>query len=281
MVVFPGSKINLGLNILRRRADGYHDIATCMIPVGWSDVLEAVASQNGHTELHQSGYALDCPPADNLIMKAYRMLAEDYDVKPLDIYIHKCVPSGAGLGGGSADAAWTLRVISDLCDLKLDDEKLASYAGRLGSDCPFFIFNRPMICEGTGTNMTPTVIPSAAGLWVAVVKPPIHISTAAAYAGVTPGEPEVELRDALAMPTSLWKEVLRNDFETSLAKDFPEIAGIKRHFYERGATYCSLSGSGSAVYALFADKDSATQALSSLPYTDRYLGQLPLNPSLL
>lgn len=275
MVVFPGAKINLGLNILRRLPSGFHEIETCMVQVEWSDVLEVVPSRSDHTTLTQSGLQLDCAPADNLIMKACRLLAADHALPSLDIFLEKCVPSGAGLGGGSADAAFTLRAINEVCGLQLDDRRLADYAARLGSDCPFFIYNRPMICTGTGIEMEPVDIPQIAGKWVLIVKPDLHISTAEAYRGATPRIPEHTLRDLLARPIEMWSELLHNDFEDSLSPKYPVIPRLKAVMYDAGAIYSSLSGSGSAVYGIFGDEESARAAKSAIEGCSAAVVRLP------
>lgn len=275
MVVFPGAKINLGLNILRRLPSGFHEIETCMVQVEWSDVLEVVPSRSDHTTLTQSGLQLDCAPADNLIMKACRLLAADHALPSLDIFLEKCVPSGAGLGGGSADAAFTLRAINEVCGLQLDDRRLADYAARLGSDCPFFIYNRPMICTGTGIEMEPVDIPQIAGKWVLIVKPDLHISTAEAYRGATPRIPEHTLRDLLARPIEMWSELLHNDFEDSLSPKYPVIPRLKAVMYDAGAIYSSLSGSGSAVYGIFGDEESARAAKSAIEGYSAAVVRLP------
>lgn len=275
MVVFPGAKINLGLNILRRLPSDFHEIETCMVQVEWSDVLEVVPSRSDHTTLTQSGLQLDCDPADNLIMKACRLLAADHALPSLDIFLEKCVPSGAGLGGGSADAAFTLRAINEVCGLQLDDRRLADYAARLGSDCPFFIYNRPMICTGTGIEMEPVDIPQIAGKWVLIVKPDLHISTAEAYRGATPHVPGHTLRDLLARPIEMWRELLHNDFEDSLSPKYPVIPRLKAVMYDAGAIYSSLSGSGSAVYGIFGDEESARAAKSAIEDCSAAVVRLP------
>lgn len=277
MVVFPGAKINLGLNILRRLPSGFHEIHTCMVPVAWSDVLEAVPSQANDTTLVQTGIQLDCSPADNLIMKAYRLLAADFALPALDIYLEKCVPSGAGLGGGSADAAFTLRLINDICHLRLSDSTLAQYAARLGSDCPFFIYNRPMLCSGTGTEMSAIHLPQIAGNWVLIVKPDVHISTAEAYGGTTPHIPSRSLGEVLAQPIEQWRQLLHNDFEDSLSPKYPIIPQLKSVMYESGAIYSSLSGSGSAVYGIFATEEGARAAKSAISGCISTVVRLPLN----
>lgn len=254
MIVFPNAKINLGLDILSRRPDGYHEISTVMAPVGWHDVLEVVPSRGGKTTLTVSGNTVDCPPEKNLVMKAYRAMAELVEGLPaVDIYLRKIIPDGAGLGGGSADAAFTIRALNTLFSLDFPDEKLAEVAASIGADCPFFIYNKPMMATGIGTDLAPAVLPSDIyRMKLAIVKPPVGVSTARAYAGVSPARPAVELADAISRPFSEWNGTVKNDFEKSVFAAAPEIEAVKRGLAEMGAVYVSMSGSGSAVYAFFA-----------------------------
>lgn len=249
-----------------------------MVPTGWTDVLEAVPSTSGNTTLHQSGIALDCDPADNLIMRAYRLMEADYKLPALDIYLCKCVPSGAGLGGGSADAASMLRLINDMAHLHISDERLAEYAARLGADCPFFIYNSAMMCEGIGTDTYRIDVPQLAGMWVAIAKPDVHISTAEAYRGTVPHKPKRGIRDILNMPMCEWREWLHNDFEDSLSEKYPYIKEVKEHLYSCGAIYASLSGSGASVYGLFTDEVCARAAIERLPMEQKIVVRLPVNP---
>ena len=182
MVVFPNAKINLGLNITSRREDGYHILTSIMLPIGWHDILEIVPSNYGATTLTTSGNKVDCPPESIIVMKAYRALANHAKLPSVNIYLRKIIPDGAGLGGGSADAAFTLKALNNMFKLNYSDDELAEIASTLGADCPFFIYNRPMIAEGIGTDLTPTDISVLSGKTLLIVKPDIHISTAEAYA---------------------------------------------------------------------------------------------------
>lgn len=260
MVVFPNAKINIGLNITGRRPDGYHNLETVMIPAGWSDVLEIVPAKGADTTLTLSGRRVDCDPEKNLVMKAYRALDAVEPLPPVDIYLRKIIPDGAGLGGGSADASFTLVALNRMFDLGLSDATLSEIAAGLGADCPFFIHNRPMLATGTGTDLTAVDIPQLQGLTLLIVKPQVKISTAEAYAGVTPARPAEALSDLILEPVGNWRGKIVNDFEKSLDARFPIIREIKEALYNGGAMYASLSGSGSAVYGIF-DDDRLTEHL--------------------
>lgn len=254
MIVFPNAKINIGLDIERKRPDGYHDIVTVMVPIGWTDVLEIVPSRSGESSLTVSGRTIDCPPEKNLVMKAYRLMAEQTQLPPVDVYLRKIIPDGAGLGGGSADAAFMLTALDSMFGMQLGDERLMEMASRLGADCPLFIRNEPMLCTGTGTTMEPFPIDLSA-YRIAVVKPRAGVSTAEAYAAVTPSVSAVALAERLRCPIESWQETVVNDFEVSVGLRVPEVIAIKRRLREAGAVYASMSGSGSAVYGIFpADK---------------------------
>ena len=254
MIVFPNAKINLGLDILSRRPDGYHEISTVMVPVGWHDVLEVVPSRSGKTTLTVTGNAVDCPTEKNLVMKAYRALDEVAGgLPPVDIYLRKIIPDGAGLGGGSADAAFTIRALNTLFSLGFSHDKLGEVAATIGADCPFFIYNKPMMATGIGTDLAPVVLPSEIyRMKLVIVKPPVGVSTARAYAGVSPTRPNVDLADAISRPLSEWNGTVKNDFEKSVFAAAPEIETVKGGLADMGAVYVSMSGSGSAVYAFFA-----------------------------
>ena len=266
MITFPNPKLNLGLHILRKRDDGYHDLESLFIPWhGLHDVLEIVPA--AAPEMHLYGLSLGegGDGGDNLCMRAWQLLHECFGIPPVAIHLWKGIPAGAGLGGGSADAAFTLRMLSEMFGLGLSDETLASLAARLGSDCAFFIYNRPMVASGRGEVLVPYEV-DVTNFRIEVVTPPVHVSTREAYAGVTPREGSVpagasrtgspirsdlSLREALSRPVDEWRDVLVNDFEHSVFAAHPELARIKADLYARGARYASLSGSGSAIFALF------------------------------
>jgi 4-diphosphocytidyl-2-C-methyl-D-erythritol kinase len=254
MITFPNAKINLGLHVVRKRPDGFHDLQTVFYPVPPEDALEVVPRAAGDGDaacrLHLSGLPVSGATDDNLVVRAYRQLAADYPLPSVDVYLHKEIPTGAGLGGGSADAAFMLKLLNDCFALQLGEEQLEARAGRLGADCPFFIGNRPVYAEGKGDRFTPIAL-SLRGLQLVVVHPGIFVSTAEAFAQVTPRMPEMPLTDIIARPVKEWRERLTNDFEASVFPRHPAIARLKDELYERGALYASMSGSGSSVYGLF------------------------------
>ena len=277
MITNPNVKINLGLNILRKREDGFHDLETLFVPYfGISDTLEIVVgddysrtsaaifgkyasdmiaqgiSDDGRlmiTIAREEG--VDWDPLKDLTAKAYYVLAEDFKLPPVKIFLQKTSPVGAGLGGGSADAAFALKMLNELCELGLSDQHLADYAARLGSDCPLFIYNRPMIGEGRGEILTEYPLDLSAYDLQVLTPEGVSVSTKDAYAGIRPHLPEVSLRDALARPVEEWADVLFNDFEETVFAKYPELAAIKRSLYDSGAVYASMSGSGSALFALY------------------------------
>lgn len=251
MLLFPNAKINLGLDIVSRRPDGYHDIVTVMVPVPWRDILEIVPAKGDVTTLTVTGRKVDCPPEKNLVMKAYRLMADTYQLPPVDIYLRKVIPDGAGLGGGSADAAFTLRALNDMFAPGATDGDLAAMAASLGADCPLFVYNRPMLATGTGTELSPIDI-DLTGLTLVIVKPPVSVPTAQAYSRVTPAVPVEPIPEILQSPLTEWQGRLKNDFEPSVFPLHPMIAEIKARLLAMGASYASMSGSGSSVFGLFA-----------------------------
>lgn len=264
MVSFPPCKINLGLNVIRRREDGYHDIATCFYPVPWNDVLEIIPARN--FTFSSSGEPVPGPTADNLCVKAYELLKCDFWLKPVAIHLHKLVPIGAGLGGGSADGAYTLKILNELFDLSLSAERLKDYAARLGSDCPFFVDNVPTIGRGRGEVLEPVNV-TLKDKFVIIVKPDVSISTAEAFAEIIPMEPQSDIRTIVeTKPFEQWRHLLRNDFEPSLFRRFPIIESIHAKLYAFGATYSSVSGSGSAVFGLFDNEVDLRHEFKSLTY---------------
>lgn len=256
MLTFPNAKINLGLNITEKRPDGYHNLETVFYPIPIKDALEIVpASSANHKQkctLHLSGHALEGNTDDNLVTKAYRLLDKDFDLPPIEAHLLKHIPSGAGLGGGSSDAAFMLKMLNELFDLKLSEDQLESYATRLGADCAFFIRNRPTFAQGIGNLFSPIRL-SLAGYQLCLVKPNIFVSTREAFARIKPRPPQISPKDIIHLPVEEWKEHLVNDFEDSVFPQFPRIGEIKDEMYRRGAIYAAMSGSGSSVYGLFPD----------------------------
>lgn len=251
MISFPNAKINLGLHITSKRKDGYHEIETCMYPVPLCDALEMIIDRNPNW--NSTGLHIPGDSKDNLILKAEKLLRKDFPGLPnLNIHLHKNIPMGAGLGGGSADGAFALRLMNNLFDLHLDNFFLEEYAAQLGSDCPFFIENAPAIARGRGELLEPITL-SLKGVHLVLINPGIHVGTKEAYAGVIPTPPKVKLEEVLA-DRSRWKTELVNDFEPSVFETFPEIREIKEKMYSSGAFYAAMSGSGSSVFGLFPEK---------------------------
>ena len=252
MLVFPNAKLNLGLYVTQRRPDGFHTLESVFVPLPWTDAFEMLPAAAGQpTSLTLTGRHIPGDPATNLCVRAYELLQADFPhLPPVQLYLHKIVPIGAGLGGGSADAAFALRAANDLFRLNLSVEALESYARRLGSDCAFFIQNKPVLAMEKG-DVFEEINLSLAGTGCMVVYPNLHIGTAEAYACISPGLPHHPLREALAQPMSTWRGTVGNDFETALTPSHPVLAEIKQRLYDAGATYASLSGSGSAVYGLW------------------------------
>jgi 4-diphosphocytidyl-2-C-methyl-D-erythritol kinase len=250
MVTFPNAKVNIGLQILEKRNDGFHNIASCFYPVGWADILEIIPAET--LSFKSSGIDIPGEASTNLCLRAYYLLKKDFDLPPVAIHLHKIVPIGAGLGGGSADAAFTLKMLNEMFELNLDLAILENYARQLGSDCAFFIKNSPVYCVDKG-DVFESISMSLAGKTIVMVYPNLHISTAEAYAGVVPTLPLVVLRDALA-DRSIWPVAIKNDFEKHLFDTYPVLNQIKEQLYQKGASYASMTGSGSTIYGIFDDQ---------------------------
>jgi len=250
MISFPNCKINLGLSITGKFSDGYHRLETVIYPLLFSDILEVIPSVEGTNELTVSGIPLPGKTDENLCLKAWKQLNEVYNIGAVEMHLHKIVPAGAGLGGGSADAAFTLKILNEIFRLQLTETVLTGFAARLGMDCPFFIVNSPALATGRGEILEPVDI-NLSGYHIAVVKPDIHISTAEAYSGVKPAEKPIPLGRLIREPVEKWKNLLVNDFESSVFGLYPVIRKIKEKLYGTGAVYAAMSGSGSAVYGLF------------------------------
>lgn len=251
MITFPNAKINLGLSVVAKRPDGYHDLETVFYPVGIKDALEIIVREEPGCTLHVSGMEVTGNPEENLVVKAYRKLAARYALKGVDVYLHKHIPFGAGMGGGSADAAFMLCMLNDVFELNLTQAELEAIAGELGADCPFFCRNTPVFAAGTG-NLFSDVNFSLKGYFLAVVKPQVGVSTKEAFGGIVPAQPLCSVKDIIeGQPVSEWKEVLRNDFEETVFPLYPQLAEIKQALYDAGAVYASMSGSGSSLFGIF------------------------------
>jgi len=248
MILFPNAKINIGLNVVSKRADGYHNLETIFYPVQLKDGLELVKSD--HTQFTTSGIKIDGKPENNLVYKAYQLLHNEFNLPPVHLHLHKVIPFGAGLGGGSADASFTLKLINDFFNLKLSVKKLELYASKIGADCPFFINNTPTVATGIGDQFQPVQL-DLSNFKIVIIKPDVSVSTPDAYRHIVPGPSEFNLLDIEKLAIEDWKGRIENDFEKSVFQKYPEIETLKNKLYELGALYASMSGSGSAVFGIF------------------------------
>ena len=258
MLCFPNAKINLGLNIVSKRFDGYHNLETVFYPIAIKDALEVVPVTGKKGIFKQSGILLEGNSEQNLAIKAYSLLRKEYDIPEVDIYLRKNIPFGAGLGGGSADAAFMLKLLNDVYELHLSEDKLEELASRLGADCPFFIRNKPVFATGIGNIFTPVKL-SLKGYFIVLVKPDIHVSTKEAYALVKPKPPVFSLMEIIKDTPEAWKGKMINDFESSVFFQYPAIKDIKEKLYHLGAVYASMSGSGSSVFGIFREEVNLTK----------------------
>lgn len=254
MLTFPTCKINLGLHVVHKRQDGYHDIETVFYPVNWCDALEILEAKNAAEPFtwSQSGIPIAGKREDNLIYKAWKLISEQKKMPPIAVHLHKNIPMGAGLGGGSADAAYFITALNTRFNLQMDDRMKAEIASQLGSDCAFFINNTPVFAEEKGDKFSPVEV-DLSGYYILLVYPGLHSNTREAYEGLIPHLPVLDLRQVLRQPISTWKQQLINDFETSILKKYPDIKLLKENLYATGAVYASLSGSGSSVFGIFQD----------------------------
>ena len=250
MILYPHAKINIGLFVINKRQDGFHNIETVFYPITLCDILTVEPAVAGKFEFSCEGVMPCSNPNDNLCCKAFRLLDADFNLPPTNIHLQKVIPVGAGLGGGSSDATFTLKALNDLYNLKISNEKLTEYASRLGSDCAFFLQNAPAFGTGTGDILKPVSL-SLSGYHIFLVKPPVFVSTVEAYSSVIPSKTPYHLPDLLQAPVSHWRQTVFNDFEDSVFKKFPEIGSIKERLYSEGAVYASMSGSGASVYGIF------------------------------
>lgn len=253
MITFPNAKINLGLNITEKRPDGYHNLETIFYPINLQDALEVTRKENATEEysLHVSGTNIEGTQEDNLVIKAYRLLKKDYpQISPIDIHMYKHIPTGAGLGGGSSDAAYMIKLLNEKFSLGLETEQMETYASQLGADCAFFVRNQPVFATGIG-NRFESIDLSLKGYHLVLVKPDISVSTREAYSEIKPQHPAISLKEIIGQPVESWKDSMTNDFEKNVFRNHPEIAAIKDKLYDLGAVYASMSGSGSSVYGIF------------------------------
>lgn len=252
MITFPTAKINIGLQVTERRPDGYHNLDTIFYPIPICDALEVIIAEGVDYDcrLHISGISIEGDTDSNLVVRAYRLLAADYTLPPVDIFLHKHIPTGAGLGGGSSDASYMLRLLNEMFKLGITTKQLEGYATQLGADCPFFITGQPVYATGIG-NEFHSIDLNLNGWHILVVKPDVFVSTKEAYSMVTPEMPEVTLDKKIVRPINEWKETISNDFEKGIFARHPELADIKAKLYSLGAKYAAMSGSGSALFGLF------------------------------
>lgn len=287
MIRFVNAKLNLGLNIVRRREDGYHDLETVFYPVGvlngtpecpepFCDILEGVFKEGVCDIMSEGiryimrGRQVDCEPEKNLLVRAgdtfaRAMREEGHPMRPgLTLILDKHLPDGAGLGGGSADASFALNLLNDLHDRPFSTGRLEHMALTLGADCPVFIRNRPAYAEGVGERLHPVDL-NLARWWCVIAKPPVYVSTREAFAGITPRRPDVPLTEIIRRPVEEWRGLMLNDFEESLFPAHPELADLKQLLYDSGAVYAAMSGSGSSIFGLFRTRDEALLAIEKLP----------------
>ncbi len=255
MISFPNAKINLGLHVVRKRSDGYHDIETIFYPLPLTDSLEILINEEAGRKfslpLNVTGIELEGDASSNICIKAYRLLRRDFPEIPyVKMNLHKQIPAGSGLGGGSSDGAFALRMMNEMFKLKLSEEELIEYAAELGSDCPFFIFNRPCYAEGRGEKLEPLELDLSTYKFV-IVNPGIHIGTGRAFLDIKPEKPERSLKEVIREPIIRWRDDLCNDFEKTVFPRHREIVEVKDELYRKGALYASMTGSGSTVYGIF------------------------------
>ena len=255
MVSFPNAKINIGLNVVSRREDGFHNIETVFYPVQWCDVFEIVPDHSVKAlfQFKNSGIKISSKDQKNLCIKGYQLLAEKHDLPPVKMHLHKIIPVGAGLGGGSSDAACTIVMLNKLFNLKLSNELLEEYASQLGSDCPFFVRNKPVFASGKGDQFQEIKL-DLKNYFITIVKPKVRVSTADAYSSITPAKPISSLKELIKLPVPKWKDQVNNDFEKTIFEKFAVVKNIKAKLYQYGAIYASMSGSGSAVYGIFSEQ---------------------------
>ena len=253
MLVFPNCKINLGLHILNKREDGFHNLETVFYPVTFKDALELIPNTNNDSaiEFTQTGLAVDGNTADNLCVKAYHLLKKDFPQLPaVKIHLHKAIHMGSGLGGGSADASFMLNLLNEKFKLKLSTPQLLNYALQLGSDCPFFIINKPCLATGRGEVLEELAV-DLSMYKIVLINPGIHINTGWAFSNIRPAQPKKSVKEIVQQPVETWKDELKNDFEIAVFVAHPQIKAIKESLYQQGAIYAAMSGSGSTVFGIF------------------------------
>lgn len=258
MVVYPNAKINLGLNVVSKREDGFHDLETVFYPIPLRDILEIKENNLNKVQFSSSGINIPNSLEGNLVVQAYDLLKKDFDLPFVNIHLHKIIPIGAGLGGGSSDSSFALKALNDKFDLKLTEDQLENYASKLGSDCPFFIKNNPVFASGKGDEFQEVSF-SLKGKFLHLIYPAIHVSTATAYGGIVPKASNVDMKEIIVGSTEEWKGQLNNDFEKSVFRKHPTLSDWKNKMYKNGAFYACMSGSGSSIVGLFNEKPTLSQ----------------------
>lgn len=256
MICFPNAKINIGLNVVNKRSDGYHELETIFYPVKIKDALEIIEAPE--MKFESSGIAIPGNTDENLCIKAYGLLRKDFDLPNIHIHLHKHIPIGAGLGGGSSDAAFFIKLVNDKFGLGLDIEAMKSYCSRLGADCAFFLKNKPVFATGIG-DVFEDIELDLSGYHIALVKPPVHVSTAEAYKDVIPQEPVNPLKTLIRLPVEEWGCNIKNDFEPHITEAHPQIRMVKTHLMEAGAVFTLMSGSGSSVFGIFKEQPDLSE----------------------
>ncbi len=259
MIDFSCCKVNIGLEIVSARDDGYHNIESIFYPIPIYDIIEIVPNKSGF-ELSQSGIIVNCAVENNLVYKAWKLINDDFDIGGVKIHLHKQIPMGAGLGGGSANAVKVMQILNKEFDLGLNKEKLVHYATAIGSDCPFFVYEKPMFAFNTGTDLLPSKL-NLSDYYMVIIKPEFSVSTEEAYSGIRTRESEINLKSISNIPISNWRNAIVNRFENQVFTLYPELLDIKNSLYQLGALYASMSGSGSAIYALFSHQIELPKSL--------------------
>lgn len=275
--LFPCAKINLGLNVVSKRPDGYHDLETVFYPVDIHDELDVILSDTPGCQLQVVGCGELCAPEKNLVVKAYNLVAEHYSLPGMKVVLTKNIPSQAGMGGGSSDGAYMIRAINELCSLNMSTQEMQDYAAQLGADCPFFITSQPSYAEGKGEVLTPFASSQSVfgdDYLICLIKPDVAVSTKEAYAGIRPHAPKQNCRDIiLNTPLSTWRDTLHNDFEDSIFLSLPVLGEVKEALYASGAIYAAMSGSGSTVFGIFTaitNINELTHNSQITQYADKY-----------
>ncbi|MBC35218.1 MAG: 4-(cytidine 5'-diphospho)-2-C-methyl-D-erythritol kinase [Bacteroidetes bacterium] len=250
MIIFPNAKINLGLSVTEKRPDGFHNIETVFYPVPLRDILEIVPAKNKSIQFKSTGLKIPGNQENNLVLKACKALQQDFQLPGMNIHLHKVIPMGAGLGGGSSNAAFAIKLVDKIFELNLSEEQMIKYAMPIGADCSFFIKNKAVFASQKG-DVFEDIDLDLLGKYILIVKPNLHINTAEAYSGVTPFPKLISIKELIQNDLSDWNEVLKNDFEKSIFLKHPEIGQIKDSLLDLGAVYAAMSGSGSALFGIF------------------------------